>query len=418
MTNQRLIYIFLILLIAAICFSPRFSLGYLPLTQRSIDIRAEDIILALGLFFSGISFLARGKSSFKTPPLFWPIFSWVVFGFFSILVNALIYRINVGLFFFYFLKELEFFVLYFLVFSWINTLQKNVSLLKYWILFYVVNIGWLVYVFLNKVNWSSYYGPNIFSEPKGPFPSGGFFLMLFIFLFNLYLFYFQQKPYSHPKKLLLLFLCAGPALGVLASGSFTAIVGLSFSLALSLFIYFFHSIGPVRLIQICLIMLLASVIVIGAIGILDIGIKISKKKLLYEYVLGDPASRIASGDAISRIGIFKYHLATIANGPIINFFIGRGIVGEAHSAYMRVFLERGIIGLGLFAFLIYSVLITCWRHIKANVNPYAKSLCLGLLVATFTMLVMAVPNDVFSIVKLDEVYWFFAAMAMAAIKTT
>lgn len=405
MTNQRLMYVFLILLIAAICFSPRFSVGYVPLTQRSIDIRAEDIILFFGLFFSVISFLVQGKNSFTTPPLFWPIFSWVVFGFFSVLVNVLLYRINVGVFFFYFLKELEFFILYFLVFSCSYAAKENIRLIKYWIIGYVVNTFWLGYVLLNNVTWSKYYGPNTFTEPKGPFPSGGFFLMIFIFLFNLSIFYFSNLKIARYKKIIIFILCFLPAIGVFSSGSYTATVGLIISLIISFISYFIYKASLINFLKALLIFLLIFIIAFGLISILEKD-RISKSKLLWEY---------GSSDPVSRIGILKENISRIFSASFINLYIGFGIWGEAHSQYARIFLERGLFGLIIFGWLIFSILKLSYNGIKDKNNLYKKGLSMGLFSATLSMLVMFIPNDVLMPVKPAEVYWFFAALAAAAI---
>lgn len=406
MKSHKIVYFFLILLIAAICFSPRFSVGYVSFTKRSIDIRAEDIILALGLFFSIIFLLANGKITFKKPPLFWPIIAWICLGFFSILINAIAHSVNASLFFFYFLKELEFFVLYFLVFSWLSSLQKTTLLLKYWILGCLIDIGWLLYVFFAQVEWSSYYGPNIFTEPQGPFPSGGFFLILFIFLFNIYLFYWSKLLMPILKKGMLLTLSLIPAFGVLFSGSYTAIVGLLFSVILSLLIYFARKMSIARLTKISLVFFLIIIIGIQFINAINFSGRISKGKFLWEYTSNQP---------LSRIGILNQNINLITHDSPFRLLIGFGIFGEAHSYYMRVFLERGILGLVLFFWLIASILSISFHSIRTEKDSLSKGLSSGLFIATLAMLVMAVPNDAFMVVKVDEVYWFFAAMTMVAI---
>ncbi len=400
---KKIIYLFLILFIAAICFSPRLSLGYLPSTQRSVDIRVEDILIFLGIIFVVIYFIASGRISFKKPPLFWPIVAWILFGFLSILVNFLIFSGNSAITFFYFLKEIEFFCIFFLVFYCVKEIRDSEKLIKYWIIFYLVNIVWLIYVFLNKVSWSTYYGPDIFAEPKGPFPSGGFFLMVFIFLFNLFLFYYSKLKISKTKKICLFILCIAPIFGVFSSGSYTAIAGFLLSIILSLLIYFSHKINIIRVFKVLLMVFLATIITFQLLYMFNLAGKISKTKLLFEY---------GSSNPVSRIGILKHNFSKIFESSPINLFLGFGIVGESHSQYMRVFLERGLIGLLIFGWLITSILVISWRGMRDKNNFYGRGLSAGLFIATISMLVMAIPNDVFSVVKLDEVYWFFTALTL------
>ena len=115
MVNKKIVYLFLVLLITAICLSPRFSLGLLA-GRRNIDIRAEDIVLCFGLIAGLIFIILRKKFKFILPPLFWPILFVSSWGFFSVLLNLLIGNIVSKIAFFYFLKEVEFFLFYFLIF--------------------------------------------------------------------------------------------------------------------------------------------------------------------------------------------------------------------------------------------------------------------------------------------------------------
>jgi putative effector of murein hydrolase LrgA (UPF0299 family) len=121
-----------------------------------------------------------------------------------------------------------------------------------------------------------------------------------------------------------------------------------------------------------------------------------------------------SGYYSSRGAAFTDHLILLSEHPW-DLIFGIGIFGEAHSQYMRIALERGIVGLFLFFWLIWSILKISYNSFKEKNDLLKKGLCAGLFVATIAMLIMAIPNDVFMVVKPDEVYWFFAAMAMAAI---
>jgi nitrate reductase NapE component len=87
--SKKIIHLFIFFLIVAISLSPRLSLGYIS-GNRSIDIRVEDIILSLGLLVWFLYMLVRGQYNFKLPPLFWQMFAFLSFGFFSVLANILL----------------------------------------------------------------------------------------------------------------------------------------------------------------------------------------------------------------------------------------------------------------------------------------------------------------------------------------
>src|SRR6185295_7396334 len=101
--HKKIAYLFLIVLVVAISFSPRLSLGLIS-GRRNIDIRAEDMVLGVGLLVLLCSAFILRKRQFKTPPLFWPVAAWLALGFFSILVNLILFNTTPEISFFYFLK--------------------------------------------------------------------------------------------------------------------------------------------------------------------------------------------------------------------------------------------------------------------------------------------------------------------------
>jgi len=407
MVNKKIIYLFLISLIAAISLSPRLHLGFVPSTGRNIDIRIEDILLCIGLIFWLCYFFVSGKYKFQKPPLFWPILAWISFGLFSVLVNLLFRDVNLEITFFYFLKEIEFFLFYFLFFYCLKNIDSGKRLMKYWIIFSLVNVFWLFYVFIFNVRWSMEpYGPNAFIEPSGPFPSGGFFLMLFIFFLNLFIFYYSKLNISKIKKVALFVVCILPMVGVMWSGSMAATMGLLISIVVSLFLFFKGRLNFIVTMKIIILIAIMLGVVVAAVYVLPVPQKIiSFKKVMFEY---------ASGDSESRGGILREHLGMLIERPQY-LVTGVGVFGEAHSQYMRVLLERGIMGLFLFFWLMWSILKISYNSFKDKNNLFKKGLTAGLFVATVSMLAMAIPNDVFMVVKPDEIYWFFTAMTMALI---
>ena len=403
--NKKNIHLFLFFLIAAICLSPRFSFGALY-NGRHIDIRAEDIILCLGLMAGLFYIFIHGKHKLELPPLFLPIASICSFGFFCVLINLLLGNIILGVAFFYFLKEIEFFLLYFIVFYCLSSFNFSEQIVGYCLFFGLVNIFWIVYVFFFNVKWSIFYGPNSFVEPRGPFPSGGFFLMFFIFFLNLFIFYFNNLQISRAKKMLLFATCVLPSLGVISSGSMDAVLGLFSSIPISLFLLFKNRINFAVFLKMIILFSVSVCILLSIIYVLPVSKRIvSFDKIKNEYT---------SNSKNYRGSIIKDHISTLLKHPEY-LIIGIGVFGEAHMQYMRVALERGIMGLFLFLWLMWSILKVSYGGFNEKKNLLIKGLCAGLFASTVVMLMMGVANDVFMVVKPDEVYWFFAAMAIAAI---
>lgn len=403
--NNKYINLFLILIISAICLSPRFSVGML-FPGRNIDIRAEDIIILFGIVASLFYVIKYKKYKLDAPILFWPIAGWIAFGLFSVVLNLLFGGLDFVMAFFYFLKELEFFALYFIVYYFIFHSNSEKQLIKYWLFMGLINVFWLVYVFIFNINWSIWYGPNAFFEPRGPFPSGGFFLILFIFLFNLFIFYYNKLEIKKNTKIIIFISSVLPAIGVISSGSRASILGLFISLIISAVLFLFEELNLATILKILsftIFILVVFLVMLYLVPNSQRAVNLSHIKWEYN-----------SGDSESRMGIFKSHLVNLLNHPRA-LVMGFGVRGEAHSQYMRTFLERGIVGILIFFWLMWSILKTSYRGFKEKNAMFKKGLCAGLFASTIVMLLMAIPNDVFMTVKPDEVYWFFTAMTMSVI---
>lgn len=399
---NKIIYIFLILLIASISLSPRLSVGVLS-SGKSIDVRLEDIVLFFGLVALSLHFFISGKYKIKLAPLFWPIIAWVSFGFLSVLFNVLSGHIVLSTAFFYFLKEIEFLLLYFVVLFCASKLNENKRLMEYWLLLGGLNVFWLICVYIFNLKWSIFYGANAFMEPQGPFPSGGFFLLIFIIFFNLFLFYYNRLPISLGKKIAIFIICILPIFGIISSGSMASTMGLFASVVISLVLLLKDRMNLKRFIKTAVFAVIAIGILLTSICYLPVTKRvISFDKIKWEYTSNSPES---------RIGILKHKLSIVFSS-VPNAIMGVGVNGENHSQYTRVIVERGFVGLALFLFLMWSILKKSYIGFNKNKN-FEKGLFGGLLVSTIVMLIMSIPNDAFMVTKIAEVYWFFAAMALS-----
>jgi len=176
------------LLVLAIGFSPSFSAGKIE-SGKDLEIRVEDILLVIFGLVWLFGFLISGKRSIEKPPLFFPILAWVGVGFFSVLINWILGNISYSQGFFFFFKEVEIFFLYFYVYYHLENFSQIKFIIKTWIFIVLINIGWIIYELVTGLTLTYHYGPTPFIEPNGPLPAGGFFLMIFVFLFNVFLFY-------------------------------------------------------------------------------------------------------------------------------------------------------------------------------------------------------------------------------------
>lgn len=396
----------LILLTSAIALSPSFSAGKIA-GGRVIEIRIEDILIViLGLAWIA-NFLILGRKKIQRPPLFFPILAWLGIGFFSLMTNWIFMNIGFSRGFFYFLKEIEFFFLYFYLFYHIKNLDAAKFIVKFWVFLGVVNVGWIIYQFVTGLQFGTY-GPSAIVE-QGSYPSGGFFLILFIFLFNISLYYFLSLNISNFKKGILMIAAISPALGVFASASRTAFLGFIFSLFLTISLLFLRK----KSFKIFLVSILL-LFVIGAFFALASKNVSSAKRLVktmdLSYNIGEKRAK----------EIWKFRIEeTMKNPWAFLFGFGKSVVlgsEESHSQYIRNFSEVGIIGSLVFLFLILIIIKKALKGFLFSKAHFLIGLSSGLLIATLTMLLISIPGEAFIVVKIAEVYWFFAALTLTSLK--
>lgn len=402
-----------ILLISAIALSPGFAVGEIG-GGKIAEIRIEDfLLLILGLVWIA-NFFISGKKKVKKPPLFFPILVWLAVGALSTLTNLIFTTLNFDRAFFYFLKEIEFFVFYFYIFYHIRNTDSAKFLIKVWIFLGAVNVLYVVYQMIVgspfDTGWglrSGEYGAAAVGE-WGVFPSGAFFLIIFVFLINLFLYYFLSLNISKVKKAILGVLAVSPALGVFGSASNTNFLGLVFALSLTLFFLF------LRKRNFKLILLAISILIFMAIIFI---LALENIRFVTRLLVILSPSHIPINYLSGRIFYWFPIVETILEYPLFSLLLGagKGFIGEAHNQYLRNFAETGVIGSIAFLFLIFVILKLTFKTYSKEQDPFCLSLSAGFLVATLTMLFLSLATEPFIVVKCSSVYWSFAAITMAVL---
>lgn len=402
----------LILLAAAIALSPSFSAGTLP-EGKIIEIRAEDILIViLGLVWIA-NFLISGRKRVEKPPLFFPILVWLGIGFFSLLTNWIFGNLGLSRGFFYFLKEIEFFFLYFYLFYHIKSIDAAKFIVKTWIFLGLINVGYVIYQIVTGSRTGEY-GTAAISE-WGVFPTGAFFLIIFIFLVNIWIYYFFPLKISVFKKITLAFFSLSPIIGVVGSMSKTNFLGLILAIFLIVFFWFFKKRNPRTLLTIFGILVLIITILI----ITFQNFPLAYQRISFIFNFANLVSNYSAGRWEAAI---KPQFEEALNHPFSSFFgFGKGailILQESHNQYLRNFIETGLIGSLIFLILIFAIIKKSWYGFLKTKDPFLIGLSAGLLIATITMLFLSLATEPFIIVKPSGVYWFFAALTMATLSFT
>ncbi len=95
-------------------------------------------------------------------------------------------------------------------------------------------------------------------------------------------------------------------------------------------------------------------------------------------------------------------------------FLGFGVTGFAFmdAQYVRVLVEAGLIGLCAFLWLLWLLLRTGWRTLHAiRGSPY-EGIAIGYIAGVIAMITHAVGANTFIIVRIMEPFWFLTAIVM------
>jgi len=399
----------LILLAMAIALSPSFHIGSLS-DGKAIEIRLEDIFIAV-LGFVWIAYLIfSGKKldEFKKTPLFWPILILVGTGFLSTLVNLILGNIGGLRSFFYFLKEVEFFLFFFYVFYYLRNIKLAKIITGVWFVLLLLNVGYVFYQIIFPPLVGEY-GTAAISE-WGVFPTAAFFLLSFVFLINLYLYHFLKLDISIFKKGLLGGLVLSPAIGVFGTGSKAGLLALVFALILTIAFVFIRKTDLKMILP--LILILAVISVIFFVGVMTVP---RVKTMFYIFSPINMVKEFSRERLTPTYSVLK--MAFEKSLPYLLFTLGFGksSVTEAHNQYVRNFVETGIIGSLAFLILIWLILKKSFKGFMKSKDSFAVGLSAGLLTATLTMLFLSLSAEVFIVVKPSELYWFFAGITMAVL---
>lgn len=409
-----------ILLVGAIGFSASFSAGRLP-DGKVIEIRAEDILLVvLGLVWIANFFITK-RRSIERPPLFLPIIAWLSVVCISTLTNLLFGDIELKRGFFYTLKEIEFFFIYFYLFYHLRSRQAVQWMMKLWIAIAVVEIAWILFQIVFGLKITYYYSYTTLIEPEGSSPGGGFLLLIFVFLLNVFLYHYVRANIPLLQKGLLAVATFLPVVGIWTSGSRVVLLGFIGAIFFTAFLYARKShLMPVFLGLIALA-------IIGG-GLLLWQISIEPPSFLVgrdgeTYRLADIKTilrEINPENPNSRVSIWTGTITELSKQPLL-LFLGRGKSaqlegGQSHNYYLQVLTETGIVGSFLFFILILSIIKIAWQGFAKSKDSFTIGLSAGLLTATVAILLLSMYQESFQVVKIAEVYWVFTAITMAGMR--
>lgn len=385
------------LLILTVSFSPRISFGTLDY-NRSLELRYEDFLLVLILFSWLLYFCLKKKisSSNLTKPILVYIFLATISTFFGVLADWIepIRAI------FYYLKEIQYFLMFFVVINFIKSYADLTTAVWALLIGGLANDIYALFQFVSGDFVGAargYYGISSIGEPSS-FSTGGYFSI--ISLLALMYFYFACEK-SIKIVSIIVFLFSGLAL--LASGSRANIYGTG--IAVLLFLIITQRRRFSRRMSITLVILVFLLIIFNVFwGAFDL----------------PTAARIVDLNGIKHSLQVRVELAYMpfweALKTNIIFGLGKSISGtngfptEAHNHYIRILVEMGVLGLISFLYLLLKIIKMSLKVYKTSLFSLGKATGYACLFTTVSLMIAASVQDAFTPVKVNELYWILVGL--------
>jgi len=391
----------LYLVIFSMLLSPEIATGPVGLAEgRRVVIRTEDLVL-LVVAFSWLAKTAVNKElglTLKTQ-LNRPILWYVIVTAFATLLGYATGTVQGLGGFFYVLKYVEYFVVYYMV---ANNLGDRSRAWRF------VGAAFLTAAIVSVIGAAQIPSGQRVSAPfegtEGePNTFGGYLIFMMALAGGIAL--ETQRLRVRLTCLALLALMALPFAYTLSRASFLAVpfVLLAFGFLSS----------SRRVVVGALLLLLVAAPVIG-VALLP---KPVVNRILYTF---EPEA----GQATVKLGKVAFDPSTSARLISVQRgldkwtrrpILGYGVTGTElmDMQYARTLVETGIVGLAVFLWLAWSALKSSLGSFRALRDPEERGLALGFLAGTIGLLVHAAGANTFIIVRIMEPFWFFAAVVVS-----
>jgi len=160
------------------------------------------------------------------------------------------------------------------------------------------------------------------------------------------------------------------------------------------------------------------IVIVAVGGAIILGSAVFPKQVLdrYDYTFHAPEAR---GEF--RVGSARFDTSTSARveswgygirGWLKRPLLGYGVTGFAFmdAQYVRVLVEGGLLGLAAFLWLLWRILRTAWDTYRRTVGTRFEGLALGYIAGFAAMITHCIGANTFIIVRIMEPFWFLTGI--------
>ena len=149
-----------------------------------------------------------------------------------------------------------------------------------------------------------------------------------------------------------------------------------------------------------------------------------QERVLYTFTAPPQREQIQIGrvrldpSTSARLESFRIGLEGWTKRPLLGYGVTGFVFMDAQ--YVRILAETGIIGFGAFLWLVVAIFRSAWHAFQTITDPFYRALALGHLAGFLGLLAHGIGANTFIIVRIMEPFWFFTAMVITlpALATT
>lgn len=386
----------LIILIFSMLLSPEFAGGETS-TGRAVKVRADDIFIMI-IFCGWLAKMAINKEMglLRTTRLNSPIMTYIVICMFAAFLGVVAGRTNFKSAFFYLIKYIEYFLLFFMV---ANNLKTEKQAKKF--VFFLLLTCLFVCIYSTQQVAAG-------NRPSAPFESGkggepNTFAGYLILMMSLMIAFVIYPPSFKLRAALVALL---------------GVAGTSFLMTLSRsgWISFFPAIVTLisatkkyRFQIIALIIIIAVALPIFAPEKVRGRVQETFTPWKEYRVAG---SKIGVDESTAmRIDSWRVGINRWMYKPIFGYGIPAGAVID--NQYTRVLNETGIIGFAVFVWLLITIFGVIRENYELGGDDYfRKGVCLGVMAGFMGILLLSFSAAAFIIIRIMEPFWFLMAIVV------
>ena len=387
----------LYMLIFSMLLSPEIVVGRVggrAALGRGVTLRLDDFLLMLiGFTWFVRTSIYKELALFPKTPLNRPILYYVMVCALATMVGGVAGRVEPKTGFFFVLKYIEYFVIYFMAVSHITD-RKDI---QRFLIAMLATCAVVSVVGILQIPGGGRVTAPFEGEEGEPNTFGGYLVLMLSVVAGLFL-----TSESRRWKLILgalAFLIIVPFLATKSRGSYVAFIPMFLTLIA-------YSEKRAPLIATFVLMLIISPFILP---------QSVKDRIKYTFTQRPEPGQIRIGgirldtSTSDRLRTWKNVLTRDwINHPLL----GYGVTGYGFldAQFPRVLIETGVVGLAVFLWLIRSLFVIAREAYRKAKDPLFRGLSLGFLAGLVAMLGHSVGCNTFIIVRIMEPFWFLTAM--------